>query len=206
MPTKRIQVSPRIKAELQRETGSRCALCPDTDVGHFEIHHIDEDPSNDVYENLLLLCRKCHSKLTKNEWPREKAIKIKRELLIKTDYRLFESSPIETYDYFGYGMKPENGRLPKDVSNGAKANVKVIDIFRYKISVLQIDGRRWTGELNLTDRLSGQLSLKYDNEYEYAQKICFLSSTANGKEQVIFLKPPTESKDYENEMFIRKTV
>lgn len=55
----------KIRAELQKEIQSVCPFCDNTDVGHFEIHHIDEDPSNNEIANLILLCPLCHSKITK---------------------------------------------------------------------------------------------------------------------------------------------
>lgn len=36
----------KVRAELQKEINSRCPFCNNDDVGHFEIHHIDENPSN----------------------------------------------------------------------------------------------------------------------------------------------------------------
>lgn len=57
----------KIRAELQQEIGSLCPFCDNTEVGHFEIHHIDENPSNNDTGNLLLLCPVCHSKITKGD-------------------------------------------------------------------------------------------------------------------------------------------
>lgn len=57
----------KVKAELQKEIGSVCPFCDNADVGHFQIHHIDQDPSNNEYINLLLLCPNCHSKITKKD-------------------------------------------------------------------------------------------------------------------------------------------
>jgi HNH endonuclease len=62
---RRIPQEAMVRSMLQQEVGSQCPLCPNADVGHFEIHHIDEDPSNNDKSNLLLLCRTCHSKITK---------------------------------------------------------------------------------------------------------------------------------------------
>lgn len=57
----------KVKAELQKEIDSVCPFCDNNDVGHFQIHHIDEDPSNNQPINLLLLCPTCHSKITKED-------------------------------------------------------------------------------------------------------------------------------------------
>lgn len=71
MDTKKIRIKipkeNKIRAELQKEIGSICPFCESDDVGHFEIHHIDENPSNNEIGNLLLLCPTCHSKITKRD-------------------------------------------------------------------------------------------------------------------------------------------
>ncbi len=57
----------KVRAELQKEIASVCPFCDSRDVGHFEIHHIDENPSNNDFRNLLLVCPTCHSKITKGD-------------------------------------------------------------------------------------------------------------------------------------------
>jgi hypothetical protein len=64
---KNIPQKNKVRAELQREIQSMCPFCESEDVGHFEIHHIDENPSNNLKSNLLLLCPSCHSKVTKGD-------------------------------------------------------------------------------------------------------------------------------------------
>lgn len=71
----------KVRAELQQEIGSVCPFCDNTDVGHFEIHHIDENPSNNDTGNLLLLCPVCHSKITKGDIGQLETLKKKIELL-----------------------------------------------------------------------------------------------------------------------------
>lgn len=59
----------KVRALLQKEINSRCPMndCGDQDVQYFEIHHIDSNTSNNKIENLLLVCRKCHAKITSGE-------------------------------------------------------------------------------------------------------------------------------------------
>ncbi len=71
----------KVRAELQKEIGSQCPFCDNADVGHFEIHHIDEDPSHNEAINLILLCPTCHSKIGKADITREQVIQRKQELL-----------------------------------------------------------------------------------------------------------------------------
>nr|WP_322626451.1 HNH endonuclease signature motif containing protein [uncultured Flavobacterium sp.] len=63
----RIPQREKIKAELQKEISSSCPFCMNSDVGHFEIHHIDEDRTNNEFNNLILVCPTCHSKITKGD-------------------------------------------------------------------------------------------------------------------------------------------
>ncbi|MDP2692896.1 MAG: HNH endonuclease signature motif containing protein [bacterium] len=74
----------KVRAELQKEINSTCPFCDNEDVGHFEIHHIDEIPSNNEPSNLLLLCPTCHSKITKNEIAKENVLKKKMNILPNT--------------------------------------------------------------------------------------------------------------------------
>ena len=47
----------KVRADLQKEIGSICPFCDSEDVGHFQIHHINENPSDNEIVNLLLLCQ-----------------------------------------------------------------------------------------------------------------------------------------------------
>jgi hypothetical protein len=71
----------KVRAELQKEIGSVCPFCDSTDVGHFHIHHIDEEPANNSAINLLLVCPTCHSKITKGDITIAEVVK-KKETLI----------------------------------------------------------------------------------------------------------------------------
>lgn len=57
----------KVKAELQKEIDSVCPFCLSEDVGVFEIHHIDENPSNNDFFNLILICPTCHEKISKED-------------------------------------------------------------------------------------------------------------------------------------------
>lgn len=43
----------KVWAILQQEIDSKYPFCSSTDVGDFEIHHIDENPDNHKIENLI---------------------------------------------------------------------------------------------------------------------------------------------------------
>ena len=71
----------KIRADLQKEIGSICPFCDNDDVGHFQIHHIDENPSNNESVNLLLLCPTCHSKITKGDITQTQVLQAKIKLV-----------------------------------------------------------------------------------------------------------------------------
>lgn len=70
----------KVRAILQQQINSKCPFCCSTDVGHFEIHHIDENPNNHQIENLLLLCPTCHSKITKKDILIDEVQKVKQKI------------------------------------------------------------------------------------------------------------------------------
>lgn len=74
----RIPLREKIKAELQKEISSSCPFCLNTDVGHFEIHHIDENRTNNDPENLMLVCPTCHSKITKGDISQSSVLETKK--------------------------------------------------------------------------------------------------------------------------------
>uniref|UniRef100_Q3AR05 HNH nuclease n=1 Tax=Chlorobium chlorochromatii (strain CaD3) TaxID=340177 RepID=Q3AR05_CHLCH len=78
---KKIPMENKVRAELQKQISSKCPFCENEDVGHFQIHHIDENHDNNEILNLILICPNCHSKMTKKEIAQEIVFKKKIELL-----------------------------------------------------------------------------------------------------------------------------
>ena len=64
---KRINPSYRLKVRLLQETGGKCSFCSFHDSGRLEFHHIDEDSSNTIFENLIAVCPNCHSSINENK-------------------------------------------------------------------------------------------------------------------------------------------
>jgi len=50
------------------------------EVDCFEIHHIDGDSSNTVFENLIMICPTCHTKITQGDISEEKVMNVKNLL------------------------------------------------------------------------------------------------------------------------------
>ena len=57
MPKTRVTIPKQVQEGVLREYNHRCAICG---ADRPQIHHIDEDPSNNVPKNLLPLCPNCH--------------------------------------------------------------------------------------------------------------------------------------------------
>lgn len=57
----------KTKALLLKEVSLKCPFCLNEDVDHFQFHHIDENPQNNLFENLIMVCPNCHSKITKGD-------------------------------------------------------------------------------------------------------------------------------------------
>ena len=62
-----------------RNYPNECAVCgynEDNDISLLEVHHIDEDRSNNEINNLIILCPNCHRKLTSQKYILVDRIKI----------------------------------------------------------------------------------------------------------------------------------
>jgi len=57
MAGQRKEVPKQVREQIEREYKKVCALCGDT---YPDLHHIDEDPSNNDPLNLIPLCGNCH--------------------------------------------------------------------------------------------------------------------------------------------------
>lgn len=93
---KRIPQQNKVRSELQKEIESSCPFCKNGEVGHFEIHHINEDPSDNSIENLLLLCPTCHSKITKGDILMQDVINKKKRLSKRVDKIRFISVNVDS--------------------------------------------------------------------------------------------------------------
>jgi len=93
---KEIPQKNKVRSELQKEINSICPICKNTDVGHFQIHHIDENPSNNDKYNLLLLCPICHSKITKGDISMNDVINVKEGLNRRNEKVQFVSVSVDS--------------------------------------------------------------------------------------------------------------
>ncbi len=82
-PKKRKGISAKVRRELQKEVNSKCPFCNNDEVAIHEVHHIDEDRSNDTFANLIHVCGNCHSKITVGTISPEAVVAMKQKLLTK---------------------------------------------------------------------------------------------------------------------------
>jgi len=51
---------------LREQQDGKCFRCKD-DTNTLCLHHVDENKKNDSFENLIFVCRSCHSKIHNNK-------------------------------------------------------------------------------------------------------------------------------------------
>ena len=66
---KRTTIPALTTKKVFQEADNRCSFCSVTDVAVLEIHHLDENPSNNQLDNLIVVCANCHAKITHGEIP-----------------------------------------------------------------------------------------------------------------------------------------
>jgi hypothetical protein len=122
----RIPIPQKTKALLQKEIDSKCPFCNSEDVDHFEIHHIDEDPSNNTIGNLIMVCPTCHSKITKADIIVVEVLKKKIELVNKVTKLNTNKTLL---------LVNEN----KITNNGNQVSEHDIKTIKYLLNILDVD-------------------------------------------------------------------
>ncbi|MFK5922532.1 MAG: HNH endonuclease [Verrucomicrobiota bacterium] len=64
MAKKRIAIPKQTEKRAFQEVGSACGFCRESEIASLQVHHIDEDPSNNDLGNLLVVCSNCHGKIS----------------------------------------------------------------------------------------------------------------------------------------------
>ncbi|MCG9134051.1 HNH endonuclease, partial [Candidatus Poribacteria bacterium] len=57
----KVRIPNDLAADVMFASDSTCCVCEERGKA-VQIHHIDENPSNNVFENLSVLCLECHNK------------------------------------------------------------------------------------------------------------------------------------------------
>lgn len=66
MKKSRPNIDPDLVARLMFQNRHMCCICHELRKS-VQIHHIDQDPSNNNWDNLAVICLDCHSRVTGNE-------------------------------------------------------------------------------------------------------------------------------------------
>ncbi len=73
----------KLDDRLYGETDDSCALCGLREVNSLTVHHIDDDPKNNVYENMIVLCHNCHQRHHQGKGITRPDIELRKRLLIQ---------------------------------------------------------------------------------------------------------------------------
>ncbi|AGC78026.1 hypothetical protein LX97_03116 [Nonlabens dokdonensis] len=87
----------KLKIKLLQEVKLKCPFCNYADASKLEHHHIDGNPANTVFKNLISVCPNCHTSIESGEISESLVIKTKNNLSINADY-LYKG--IYTFDNF----------------------------------------------------------------------------------------------------------
>ena len=94
----------RLKDRLLVETDDTCANCGIRDYEILTIHHIDENPSNDVYENTIVLCHNCHHKYHANKGLSRTQIEDRKRHLIQKTLTQYGLNALKIADRNDFGV------------------------------------------------------------------------------------------------------
>ena len=61
---KRVKLPNTVWGQLFQEAGHHCAFCSEKEISCLQVHHIDENSSNNEFINLIIACASCHRKIT----------------------------------------------------------------------------------------------------------------------------------------------
>lgn len=86
MTEKRKNPTYRQKVRLLQESENKCAFCDFSDAGRIQFHHIDENPSNTMLDNLISVCPNCHSYI--GEKAITEAIVINKKNQLKLNFKM----------------------------------------------------------------------------------------------------------------------
>ena len=75
----------KLSDRLYAETDDACAICGIRGAAILTEHHIDGEPSNNVYDNVIILCHNCHHNHHSDKGlTHEQIVSRKRHLIQKT--------------------------------------------------------------------------------------------------------------------------
>jgi 5-methylcytosine-specific restriction endonuclease McrA len=99
-------ISEDIKNNLILESHYKCDKCG---YSYLEIHHIDKNPENNNFENLITLCRVCHRNIHSDLYPRTGVDNVEKgfNFLFSKIYKYIDSH-LNFYDFIIIEIKSSN--------------------------------------------------------------------------------------------------
>jgi len=107
----RTAVPAALKRELMEEAGYRCAVPTCRQSSPLEMEHIEDWATSKAhnFEDMIVLCRNCHGRVTNKEIPKSSVRAFKRNLaVVNGRYTKFELSLLEKFHHDG-AKAPEVG-------------------------------------------------------------------------------------------------
>ena len=86
MTAKRKNPSYKLKVQLLQEVQLKCPFCEYREADKLEHHHIDGNPNNTIFENLISVCPNCHTAIESGQISTERVKKLKKSLISKNSY------------------------------------------------------------------------------------------------------------------------
>jgi DNA-binding transcriptional regulator YiaG len=80
MPKERVHIPIRTRRRVLIEAGFQCSIPKCTENRPLEFHHIDGNPKNNQHDNLLVLCKNHHGRVTSGEIDKQSCILIKSRI------------------------------------------------------------------------------------------------------------------------------
>src|SRR5689334_5861730 len=87
MKKARIRVPAGVRRDVLTKSSMRCCKCKKQGR---QIHHLDEDPSNNRFDNLVLLCFECHNEVTARGGVAQRADKKTLRVMRESWYELVQ--------------------------------------------------------------------------------------------------------------------
>jgi TonB family protein len=153
MPGKRKSIPRKIQVRLFMEVNLQCPFCRNKDADHFEIHHIDGNTEDNIFQNLLMVCPTCHSKITKGDYTQQEVISMKQLLSIqKNEEYPFEKEEVESQfpggDTVFHEFLQKNLRYPQEAVDKEISGTVIVQFVVDQAGVLK-DVEALTGPIEL---------------------------------------------------------
>lgn len=94
----------KLEDRLNSETDDACAICGLRGPSILTVHHIDDDPKNNAYDNMIVLCYNCHSRHHQSKGLTEQHIRDRKRHLILKTVTQYGLNAMKIADRNGFGI------------------------------------------------------------------------------------------------------